>query len=112
MELEVEGKILSTTASGFLENLEDWTKEVAIAMAAQENLELTQKHWDIIEYLREEYFGNNGNQPNNRALIKEMANKWGHKVSNKELFDLFPGGPSKQAGRLSGLPESMRKGGY
>jgi sulfur relay (sulfurtransferase) DsrC/TusE family protein len=28
------------------------------------------------------------------------------------MYDLFPGNPSKQAGRIGGLPESMRKGGY
>ena len=83
MELEVGGKILTTTATGFLENLDEWSKEVATAMASQENLELIQEHWDIIEFLRDEYFGNNGNQPNNRVLIKEMTAKWIRKVTNK-----------------------------
>jgi len=32
-------------------------------------------------------------------------------VDNKTLFDLFPGNPSKQAGMIAGLPESMGKGG-
>ena len=42
-----------------------------------------------------------------------MQDKWqGHKVDNKTLFDLFRGNPSKQAGRITGLPGSMRKGGY
>jgi tRNA 2-thiouridine synthesizing protein E len=42
-----------------------------------------------------------------------MQDKWtGRKVDNKTLFDLFPGSPSKQAGKIAGLPESMRKGGY
>ena len=112
MSIEVDGKTIATTESGFLENPDDWTESVAKAMAEVEELELNEQHWDIIRYLRNEYFSNNGNQPNNRALLKEMSSRWGHKVSNKELFELFPGNPSKQAGRLSGLPESMRKGGY
>ena len=42
-----------------------------------------------------------------------MQDKWaGRKVDNKTPFDLFPGSPSKQAGKIAGLPESMRKGGY
>ena len=42
-----------------------------------------------------------------------MQDKWpDRKVDNKTLFDLFPGNPSKQAGRIAGLPESLRKGGY
>ena len=36
----------------------------------------------------------------------------GRKVDNKTLFDLYPGNPSKQAGKIAGLPESLRKGGY
>jgi tRNA 2-thiouridine synthesizing protein E len=51
--------------------------------------------------------------PNNRAILKAMQDKWeGRKVDNKTLFDLYPGNPSKQAGKIAGLPESMRKGGY
>ena len=74
---------------------------------------LTQDHWDVIEYLREAYFNHNGEQPNNRAILKAMQEQWpDRKVDNKTLFDLFPGNPSKQAGKVAGLPESMRKGGY
>ncbi|MEK9784404.1 MAG: TusE/DsrC/DsvC family sulfur relay protein [Arenicellales bacterium] len=112
MTIDIEGRSIATNENGFLENPEDWTPAVAEAMATEERLTLTERHWDLINYLREEYFSNNGNQPNNRTLLKEMGSRWGEKVSNKELFDLFPGNPSKQAGRLAGLPESMRKGGY
>jgi len=112
MTIDIEGRSIATNENGFLENPEAWTPAVAEAMAAEEQLTLTDRHWDLINYLREEYFSNNGNQPNNRTLLKEMGSRWGEKVSNKELFDLFPGNPSKQAGRLAGLPESMRKGGY
>jgi tRNA 2-thiouridine synthesizing protein E len=42
-----------------------------------------------------------------------MAGTWGDKsVNAKTLYDLFPGDPSKQGGRIAGLPESRRKGGY
>ena len=112
MTIEIEGRSIATNENGFLENPEDWTPAVAEAMATEERLTLTERHWDLINYLREEYFSDSGNQPNNRTLLKEMSARWGQKVSNKELFDLFPGNPSKQAGRLAGLPESMRKGGY
>jgi tRNA 2-thiouridine synthesizing protein E len=73
---------------------------------------LTQKHWDIIEYLRDAYFNNNGEQPNTRHIVKAMADKWGTNVIQKDVYDLFPKDPSKQGGRISGLPESRRKGGY
>jgi tRNA 2-thiouridine synthesizing protein E len=112
MAVEINGATYETTENGYLVNIEEWSRDVAGGLAASESIELTEKHWDVIDYLREEYFNNNGNQPNNRTIIKEMSDKWGHKVSNKEIFDLFPGNPSKQAGLIAGLPESRRKGGY
>jgi len=113
MTYEVNGKTLEATESGFLVNLDDWDKDVAEAIAAADDLTLTQDHWDVIEYLRDAFINHNGEQPNNRAILKAMQDKWeGRKVDNKTLFDLFPGNPSKQAGKIAGLPESMRKGGY
>lgn len=113
MSYEVNGKTLETTENGFLVSQDDWNKDVAEAIAAAEGLTLTQDHWDVLDYLREAFFEHNGEQPNNRAILKAMQEKWaGRKVDNKTLFDLFPGNPSKQAGMIAGLPESMRKGGY
>ena len=113
MTYEVNGKTLEATENGYLVNADDWDKDVAQAIAAAEGLTLTQEHWDVIAYLRDAYFNRNGEQPNNRAILKAMQDKWPErKVDNKTLFDLFPGNPSKQAGLIAGLPESMRKGGY
>jgi len=113
MAIEVNGKSIETTASGFLENIEDWSEDLALVIAREESLELTDKHWDVINYLRDEFINNAGNQPNTRSMVKAMAKLWGDKsVNAKTLYDLFPGDPSKQGGRIGGLPESRRKGGY
>jgi tRNA 2-thiouridine synthesizing protein E len=66
----------------------------------------------VLRYLREEFFGNNEHQPSTRTIVKAMSEQWGEAVDQKRLYDLFPGDPSKQAGRIAGLPESRRKGGY
>ncbi|MEM7565327.1 MAG: TusE/DsrC/DsvC family sulfur relay protein, partial [Pseudomonadota bacterium] len=51
--------------------------------------------------------------PNTRTMVKGMTKIWDDKsVNAKTLYDLFPGDPSKQGGRIAGLPESRRKGGY
>ena len=63
-------------------------------------------------YQKERFFNNAGNQPNTRKLVKFFEKLWGEKIDAKVLYDLFPGDPSKQGGRISGLPESRRKGGY
>ena len=97
---------------GYIVNAEDWTEEVAKELAAADGLELTEEHWDLINYLRDEFFNNAGNNPNTRTITKDMSKKWGKKISTKELYALFPHDPSKQGGRIAGLPESKRKGGY
>ena len=113
MAIEVNGKFIETTASGFLENIEDWSEDLAKIIADEEKLELTERHWDVVNYLRDEFINNAGNQPNTRNMVKAMTKLWGDKTVNaKTLYDLFPGDPSKQGGRIGGLPESRRKGGY
>ena len=79
MSIEVDGKSVETTASGFLENIEDWSEALAEVIAKEEGVELTEKHWDVINYLREEFINNSGNQPNTRNMVKAMAKKWGEK---------------------------------
>jgi len=112
MAIEFNGKTIETTANGYLVNVEDWSEDLAKFMAEQDALELTDKHWDLINYLRDEYLNNNQNQPNTRNIVKAMGDKWGEKIGQKEVYELFPKDPSKQGGRIAGLPESRRKGGY
>ena len=112
MSFEFNGKTIETTATGFLVNAEDWSQDLAKHLAKLEGLDLTDRHWDLINYLREEYFSNNANQPNTRSIVKAMSDKWGEKLAQKDVYDLFPKDPSKQGGRIAGLPESRRKGGY
>lgn len=113
MAIEIDGKIIPTTASGFLENIEDWSEAVAKQIAEQEGVNMSDRHWDLINYLRDEFLNNAGNQPNTRNMVKALSKKWEDKsVNAKSLYDLFPGDPSKQAGKIGGLPESRRKGGY
>ena len=112
MAIEFNGNAIATTAAGYLENPEDWSEDLARHLAERETIQLTDRHWDVVRYLRDEFFGNNEHQPNTRAIVKAMSEKWGDTVDQKTLYDLFPGDPSKQGGRLAGLPESRRKGGY
>ena len=112
MKIELNGNEIETTDSGFLVNVDDWNEDIAKIIAKQEGIELTDKHWDVIKYLRNEFIDNKENQPNTRSMVKDLGIMWGENIDTKALFDLFPGNPSKQAGRIAGLPESRRKGGY
>ncbi len=112
MSYEVNGKTIAANANGYLENIDDWNEDVAKAIAAAESVTLTDRSWDLINFLRDEYINNGGNQPNDRNIVKAMSDKWGTAVQSKDLYELFPMQPSKQAGKIAGLPESRRKGGY
>lgn len=112
MAIEFDGRVIATTATGYLENRDDWSEGLACHMAKLDGIELTDKHWDVMRYLREEFFGNNELQPSTRTIVKAMSEQWGQEADQRSLYELFPGDPSKQAGRIAGLPESRRKGGY
>ncbi|MFZ1574306.1 MAG: TusE/DsrC/DsvC family sulfur relay protein [Chromatiaceae bacterium] len=112
MAIEVNGRTIETDDNGNLVNYQDWDKDVAQALAAIEAIELTQEHWDVLEYLRDEFQNNNGNQPMERQINKDMGKRWGKTVSSKDLYKLFPLAPSKQGNRVAGLPYIARKGGY
>ncbi len=113
MPYEHGGKTIDADKNGYLTDINDWNKELAEVIAATENIELTQRHWDVINYLRDEYINNAGSQPNMRKITKAMKVAWDDsKIDTKAIYQLYPLGPSKQAGKIAGLPESRRKGGY
>jgi tRNA 2-thiouridine synthesizing protein E len=112
MSYEYNGNIIESDKNGYLVNTDDWNEEVAGVIAAAENVVLTEKSWDLINYLRDEYFNNGGTQPNDRTILKAMCDLWGEKLEAKALYELFPMQPSKQATKIAGLPETRRKGGY
>ena len=106
--LEVAGKSLPLDKHGYLQQLTDWTPEVAEAFAKLEQLTLSDAHWEVIYFVREFYQQFN-TSPAIRLLVKAMAEKLGpEKGNSKYLFLLFPEGPAKQATRLAGLPKPAK----
>ena len=98
------------TENGYLVNANDWNEEIAAELFSEENIDPTEEHWDVVRYVRAETL--DGNEPNERGIMKEMGKKWGRKVKSKEMYEMFPGMPSKQGLKIGGCPQSTRKGGY
>ncbi len=105
MTIEVNGKPLETDEEGYLTNLNEWTPDVGKKMASDEGLELTDNHWEVINFLRE-YYDEYQIAPAVRVLTKAIGKKLGaDKGNSKYLYELFPYGPAKQACKYAGLPK-------
>ncbi len=102
--LQVGERAVRTDSEGYLENLNDWSEDFAVALARQEGLQLTAEHWEVIRFLRQHY-QEHGVQAQVRVMIRHFTEAWGaERGSNHHLHDLFPvGGPQKQGNRLAGL---------
>ena len=78
-------------------NPSQWTKEIGIEIAKEEGIELTDKHFAIIEYLRNRF--NSG-----EALSIRSINHSGV-IDVKTFYQLFPGAPLKKATKIGGIPK-------
>lgn len=103
--VDVAGKSIEVDEEGYLVNLSDWDEQVAEYLAKEEKVEMTQNHWEVVNFLRE-YYSEYQIAPAIRVLTKAIAKKLGpDKGNNKYLYELFPYGPAKQACKIAGLPK-------
>nr|WP_136252224.1 TusE/DsrC/DsvC family sulfur relay protein [Ningiella ruwaisensis] len=106
--LKVKGRELELDRHGYLANYEDWSENVALAFAEQEDLALNDKHWEVIRFVRE-FYETYDTSPAIRALVKAMKEQFGPEVGNSRyLHRLFPDGPAKIATKLAGLPKPAK----
>lgn len=95
----IAGSQVELNDEGFFEDPAQWTEDMVPELAANEDIhELDDKHWQVIRFMRQEYFAH-GTGPTVRALGKTSG------VSVKELYELFPKGPAKTAARIAGIPK-------
>ena len=89
MAIEVNGKSLETDEEGYLANLNDWEKDVATVMAKEDDIDLSEDHWEIINFLRE-YYEEYQIAPAVRVLTKAVGKKLGKdKGNSKYLLSLI-----------------------
>lgn len=102
--LKVGDREVQTDQEGYIQNMDEWSEGFALALAEQEELVLTDEHWDVIRFIRARY-AENQVQAQVRDMIKHFREVWGaERGNNHHLHDLFPkGGPQKQGNRLAGI---------
>lgn len=87
---------IALNEEGFIVTASDWTEELAVALAEKEGITLTEAHWTIINFCREQA-GESGAAPTLRQITS------GAGVTTKDLFKLFPKGPAKKVAKIAGL---------
>jgi tRNA 2-thiouridine synthesizing protein E len=99
MEKTIANKTVQINEEGYLLDLSQWSKDIAIEIAEEENISMTDDHWKVIEYLQDEY-------RKDIPLSIRKVSKSGV-VSIKEFYALFPKGPLKIASRIAGIPKPV-----
>ncbi|MBT8182637.1 MAG: TusE/DsrC/DsvC family sulfur relay protein [Maribacter sp.] len=97
MDLTIAGIRLDVTEEGYLTDVSQWNEEIAKEIAQKEDIELTDKHWEVISWIQE--------QVKNEVALSIRGIKKSGVLNIKEFYALFPGGPLKKATKIAGVPK-------
>jgi TusE/DsrC/DsvC family sulfur relay protein len=97
-EVQIAGKQVHVNDEGFLTVYDEWNEEIAKVLAEQIEIDLTDEHWKIIKFLRED-FKTQGETATSRRV--QVAGG----IPIKEQFALFPKKPAKKMAYIAGLPK-------
>jgi tRNA 2-thiouridine synthesizing protein E len=97
MDKLIAGKTIQVNEEGFMTNFNEWNKDVAEALAAEAQVPLTPKHWELINYIQDEV------KKESPLSIRKIG-KSGI-VDIKEFYALFPIAPLKTATKIAGVPK-------
>ena len=97
MKKSYAGIDVELDVNGYLTDPYVWSPEIAIELAWEDGIELTERHLLILSYLRINYFIG-------ESLSIRKINHSGI-VTLKEFYSLFPGAPLKKSCRIAGLPD-------
>ena len=97
MEKTIAGKTITVNEEGYLTDFKQWDEKVGEAIAAEAEIILSPRHWEVIKYLQNE-------QQNQVALSIRRVGKSGV-VDIKEFYQLFPNAPLKTSTKIAGIPK-------
>jgi tRNA 2-thiouridine synthesizing protein E len=85
------------------QTLEKWNHDIARQIAQQENLELQDAHWALINFLRDNYL-QHGLPKSSHELTQLLDTEFSQQGGIRHLYLLFPDGPIAQGSRIAGIP--------
>jgi len=97
-----------TGDEGYLIDPNDWNEDIAETFAAQEDITLTEEHWQVIHFIRN-WHAEHGVAPSSRDAVLYMKSSG---AARNRLFELFPYGYVQQACKIAGMkkPRSWSTG--
>ena len=96
-EKVIAGTTVKVNTEGYFEEPSQWTQNMAVEMAREYGIQLTDKHFAVLEFLRKKHL--NGEQLTIRRVGASGI------TDIKEFYQLFPGGPLKISSKLAGIPK-------
>ena len=100
----VNGENFNILTDGRLANIDQWTPDVANALAKADGIELTNAHWDLITLMRG-YYAKYNTSPVRKLLKREIAKNLGPELANDDyLMSLFPIDIQIQGTKIAGIP--------
>ncbi|MBK6363642.1 MAG: TusE/DsrC/DsvC family sulfur relay protein [Saprospiraceae bacterium] len=99
MEKLIIGRSIDVNEEGFMNQFSQWTREIGEALALENNISLSPRHWEVIDYIQKEY-------KNDSPLSIRKIGKSGV-VDIKEFYELFPDAPLKTATKIAGIPKPV-----
>ncbi len=97
MDLNIAGIRLDVTEDGYLTDVSQWNKEIAVEIAKENGIELTDKHWEVLYWIQD--------QVKNDVALSVRGIKKSGVIDIKEFYELFPGGPLKISTKIAGVPK-------
>ncbi len=94
----MNGREIHVNDEGFLTEYDEWDEDLAKVLAQNIEIDLTDAHWKVIRFLREDY-----KAQGETATTRRVQTVGG--VSTKEQFTLFPKKPAKKMAYIAGLPK-------
>ncbi len=95
---QLNGHQVHVDDEGFLTEYDEWDEDLAKVLATQIGIDLTDAHWKVIRFLREDY-----KTQGETATTRRVQAVGG--VPVKEQFALFPKKPAKKMAYIAGLPK-------
>ena len=94
----MNGHEIHVNEEGFLTEYDEWDEDLAKVLAKNIDIDLTDEHWKVIRFLREDY-KTQGETPTTRRVQTVGG------VPTKDQFTLFPKKPAKKMAYIAGLPK-------